>query len=200
MQIAIAGTRKILHQPLQLPTNGAMTRTESLMMNRQTSFALAALAGIALLAACGPGEAPSAPADAEAATTPLSNGLTAAETIEARQAGLKAVGKAFKTINDNLKSGEPDMAAIQLAAASVPAETAGMEDWFPEGSGPASGVKTDALPVIWETRADFDAKVADFQAAATRLAAAGDIAAITEAFAATGATCKACHETYRADD
>ena len=95
------------------------------------------------------------------------------------------------------------MAAIQAAAASVPAETADMADWFPEGSGPASGVETDALPAIWENKADFDSKVDDFQAAAATLAstaAAGDIAAITSAFQATGATCKACHQTYRADD
>ena len=95
------------------------------------------------------------------------------------------------------------MAAIQAAAASVPTETADMGYWFPEGSGPASGVKTDALPAIWENKADLDSKIADFQAAAATLAStaeAGDIAAISEAFNATGATCKSCHETYRADD
>ena len=170
------------------------------MTHRQIPFALAALASLALLGACGSGNAP---VDAEVTATPIANGQTAAEVIDARQSHLKAVGKAFKTISDGLKESEPDMAAIQAAAASVPAETAGMADWFPEGSGPASGVKTDALPVIWETRADFDTKLADFQAAAATLgtvATAGDIAAITEAFAATGATCKACHQTYRADD
>lgn len=173
------------------------------MTHRQIPFAFAALAGLALLGACGSGDAPAAPVDAEVAATPLANGQTAAEVIDARQSHLKAVGKAFKTISDGLKESEPDMAAIQAAAASVPAETAGMADWFPEGSGPASGVKTDALPVIWETRADFDSKMAEFKAAATTLgtvAQAGDIAAITEAFKATGATCKACHQTYRADD
>tara|TARA_R110002049_G_scaffold101501_1_gene246184 strand:- start:948 stop:1469 length:522 start_codon:yes stop_codon:yes gene_type:complete len=173
------------------------------MTIRQTSFALAAFAGAALLAACGSGDAPAATIDAETAALPLSNGMTAAETIDARQTHLKAVGKAFKTISDGLKESEPDMAAIQAAAASVPAETATMADWFPEGSGPASGVKTDALPVIWESKADFDSKMADFKAAAATLdtaAQGGDIAAITEAFKATGATCKACHQTYRADD
>jgi cytochrome c556 len=180
-----------------------MTRTENLMTIRQTSFALAALAGLALLGACGSGDAPAVPAEAESAVVPLSNGMTAAEVIDARQTHLKAVGKGFKTISDNIKASEPDMAAIQAAAASVSVETADMADWFPEGSGPASGVKTDALPVIWETRADFDAKIADFQAAAATLdtvARAGNITAITEAFQATGATCKACHQTYRADD
>ncbi|KCZ60619.1 c-type cytochrome [Hyphomonas chukchiensis] len=171
------------------------------MTIRHTRLTLAALAGLALLGACGSGDAPAAPA-AETATV-LDNGMTVSEVVDARQTHLKAVGKAFKTISDNLKASEPDMAAIQAAAASVPTETADMGDWFPEGSGPASGVKTDALPAIWENKADFDSKIADFHAASATLAStaeAGDIAAISEAFKATGATCKSCHETYRADD
>ena len=172
------------------------------MTIRQTRFTLAALAGLALLGACGSGDAPAAPEASETATV-LDNGMTVTEVVDARQTHLKAVGKAFKTISDNLKASQPDMAAIQAAAASVPTETADMGDWFPEGSGPASGVKTDALPAIWENKADLDSKIADFQAAAATLAStaeAGDIAAISEAFNATGATCKSCHETYRADD
>ena len=172
------------------------------MTIRPTRLTIAAIAGLTLLAACGSGAAGASPEAAET-TVVLSNGMTVGEVVYARQNHLKAVGKAFKTISDGLKASEPDMAAIQAAAASVPAETADMADWFPEGSGPASGVKTDALPAIWENKADFDSKVDDFQAAAATLAstaAAGDIAAITSAFQATGATCKACHQTYRADD
>ena len=94
------------------------------MTHRQIPFAFAALAGLALLGACGSGDAPAAADDAEVAATPLANGLTAAETVAARQGHLKAVGKAFKTISDGLKESEPDMAAIQAAAASVTFETA----------------------------------------------------------------------------
>ncbi|KCZ89470.1 c-type cytochrome [Hyphomonas johnsonii] len=170
------------------------------MTPRQTPFAIAALAAFALLTACGSGDSPAAPA--ESAVT-LENGLTARETIEARQAHLKNVGKAFKTISDNLKAGEPDLAAIQAAAAAIPSEVSDMDTWFPAGSGPDAGVKTAALAVIWEERTELETKITNLQSAAATLdttAQAGDIAAIAEAFKATGATCKSCHDKFRAED
>ena len=176
------------------------------MKIRETTLALAAIAGVSLLAACGgsdsdasAGEAP-APAAEEVV---LDNGMTPKEQIELRQAQLKKMGKAFKSISDQLKASEPDLAAIQEAAASVPVESAGMADWFPAGTGQDSGVKTDALPAIWDDPEDFAQKIADFRAASDTLAAtaaAGDIAAIGEAFGNTGGTCKSCHKSYRADD
>ncbi len=154
-----------------------------------------------VLAACGQNDSASEATDG---TESAGSGNPEAQAIiEARQAQLKKVGSAFKTINDQLKSGNPDLAAIQAAAASVPVETATMADWFPEGTGPEAGVETEALPVIWETRADFEQKIADFQAAAAQLASVaegGDVAAIGAAFGATGGTCKACHDNYRLDD
>ena len=175
------------------------------MKIRQTTLAIAAIAGVSLLAACGGSEssAPESEVAPAAEEIVLENGMTPKEQIELRQGQLKKLGKAFKTISDELKAGEPDMAVIQAAAASVPVETAGMADWFPAGTGPDSGVKTDALPAIWEQPDLFAEKVSDFEAAAAGLAAAAetaDKAAIAAAFAATGGTCKSCHETFRADD
>lgn len=179
------------------------------MKIRQTTFALAAIAGVSLLAACGgsdssaPESEAAAPAAEEVVEVMLENGMTPKEQIELRQGQLKKMGKAFKTISDELKSGEPDMAAIQAAAASVPVESEGMADWFPAGTGPDSGVKTDALPAIWEQPDLFSEKIANFNVAAAGLATAaetGDAAAIGAAFATTGGTCKSCHETFRADD
>ncbi len=160
-----------------------------------------ALAGMALLSACGQEDTATAPSDTNGAAQEASAEVKA--QIEARQAQYKKLGAAFKTINDNLQSGSPDVAAIQTAAASIPVETATMADWFPEGTGPESGVKTGALPAIWENRADFDQKIAAFQTAAANLntvAQGGDVAAIGAAFGATGGTCKACHDNYRLDD
>nr|WP_321441737.1 cytochrome c [uncultured Hyphomonas sp.] len=176
------------------------------MKIRQTTFALAAIAGVSLLAACGGSDssAPAADAAAPAAEeTVLDNGMTPKEQIELRQGQLKKMGKAFKTISDQLKASEPDMAAIQAAAASVPVDSKDMQDWFPAGTGPDSGVKTDALPAIWQQPDIFTEKVSDFQMAAGSLAIAaesGDLAAIGPAFATTGGTCKSCHEKFRADD
>ncbi len=168
-----------------------------------TKFVMA-LAGVAMLTACGQEDQAAAPADTPdvaEATAEVSDEIKT--QIEARQAQYKKIGGAFKTINDNLKSGSPDMAAIQAAAATVVEAGAGMGDWFPEGTGPESGIKTEALPAIWENRAEFDTKVAAFQAAAANLktvADAGDPAAVGPAFGATGGTCKGCHDNFRLDD
>ena len=175
------------------------------MKIRQTTFALAAIAGVSLLAACGGSDssAPESEVAPAAEEVVLDNGMTPKEQIEMRQAQLKKLGKAFKTISDQLKASEPDMAAIQAAAASVPVESEGMADWFPAGTGPDSGVKTDALPAIWEEPDLFTEKLSDFEMAAGGLATAaetGDLAAIGAAFATTGGTCKSCHEKFRADD
>lgn len=148
-------------------------------------------------------DAPDAEASSSSSDTPDENGASVEEIIKARQAQLKKFGGAFKAINDQLKASSPDLAAIQAAAASLPVEAATMADWFPAGSGPESGIETDALAKIWETRADFDQKMADFQAAAANLntvAQGGDLAAIGAAFGATGGTCKGCHDDYRLDD
>jgi cytochrome c556 len=175
------------------------------MKIRQTTLAIAAIAGVSLLAACGGSDtsAPESEVAPAAEEVVLENGMTPKEQIELRQGQLKKLGKAFKTISDGLKASEPDVAAIQAAAASVPVETAGMADWFPAGTGPEAGVETEALPAIWDEADLFAEKVADFQTAAAALAAAGetgDMAAIGAAFATTGGTCKSCHETFRADD
>ena len=162
---------------------------------------LPALAGLTLLAACE--QAPETAPTSEAASAELANGLTVKEQIEARQGQLKKMGKAFKTISDQLKADSPDLSQIQTAAAAVPKESATMIDWFPEGTAPESGVETEALPVIWENKADFNLKVTALQDAAALLDSAaqtGDIAAIGAAFKTTGGTCKACHDKYRLDD
>ena len=171
-------------------------------MNRcKLQIILPVLAGVTLLSACE--QSAETEVSSEAASVQLSNGMTVKEQIEARQGHLKKMGKAFKAISDQLKASSPDLPQIQAAAATVPKEAMGMADWFPEGTGPESGVKTEALPIIWEDKADFNEKVLAMQDAAANLdsvAQAGDVAAIGAAFKTTGGTCKACHDKYREDD
>ncbi len=171
------------------------------MKNGKMHLMVPVLAGLALLSACG--SADETEGVAGAADLELANGMTVKQQIEARQGQLKKIGKAFKTISDQLKADSPDLAEIQMAAAVVPKEAAGMADWFPEGTGPESGVKTEALPIIWEEPADFNEKVTAMQDAAAQLetvAQEGDVAAIATAFKTTGGTCKSCHDKYRLDD
>lgn len=171
------------------------------MKRCKIQFILPALAGLTLLTACGQ-NSESEPVS-EAASAELPNGMTVKEQIEARQGQFKKLGKAFKTISDQLKADSPDVAQIQAAAASVPKESVGLADWFPAGSGPESGIETEALPAIWEDSADFAEKAAALQDAGAKLetiAQGGDVAAIGAAFKTTGGTCKACHDKYRLDD
>ena len=68
------------------------------------------------------------------------------------------------------------------------------------GSGAEAGVRTTAKPEIWSDRAGFEAKAADYAAAADRLAelAAGDDAAAFAAqLAVVRASCQSCHDGYK---
>lgn len=153
------------------------------------------------LAACGSG-ANDEPAP-EVAEVILPSGMTVAEQIEARQEKYEALGDTFRTLNQQFRSGNPDLAVVQEAAAQVPTIVEGMETWFPTGTGPESGIETEALSTIWETPDDFAQKITEHQAAAAALAKAAegdDLQAIQAALQATGATCGACHDDYRLDD
>lgn len=162
---------------------------------------LPALAGVTLISACG--EKAETNVVTETAGVELPGGITVKDQIEARQAHLKKMGKSFKTISDQLKANSPDLTQIQTAAAVVPKEAEGMADWFPEGTGPEAGIKTKALPIIWEKKEDFNDKVKAMQDAAAQLdtvAQAGDVTAIAAAFKITGGKCKDCHDKYRKDE
>jgi cytochrome c556 len=67
---------------------------------------------------------------------------------------------------------------------------------FPEP--PKPGQDTRALPKIWETKADFDAKVAAFgKAVADNKDKARTLDELKAAFPAVSKACDDCHEPYR---
>jgi cytochrome c556 len=130
-------------------------------------------------------------------------GLHGADAVRARQEGLKATGAAFKTINDQLKGSNPDIAAIRGAANRIVVTANAMPGWFPADSAPSAvqGVRTKARPEIWSDSARFAQAMAGFRAQAPRLKAAadsGNIGQVRTQFAATGAACRTCHEPFRA--
>jgi cytochrome c556 len=71
-------------------------------------------------------------------------------------------------------------------------------DLFPAGSQQG---KTAALPVIWERKADFDARATKLQQDA-RAAQTGitDQASLQSVVQRVGQNCGGCHETYRRKD
>lgn len=176
-----------------------------------------ALAAIGLLAACDRpapvadnAAAPGAnEADATAATPAAAPLGTAPATKEAalklmhvRHENMEDIGDATKAVGRTLKSDSPDLTVIRDAAATYSRLAPHAATWFPPGTGPETG-KTHAKPAIWEKPQDFAQKAREFQGAVRAFDAAatsGDLAAINQAFADLGKSCKACHDPYRAKD
>jgi cytochrome c556 len=129
-----------------------------------------------------------------AAQTPSSP----AEIIAFRKAGYKHVGELFGGMKKGIDAGA-DVKPFAPQATEIADWAKKVPTLFPPGT--ETGGDTHALPAIWANKADFDAKAADLATEATKLstvAASGDKAAFEAQWKATGATCGACHRTYRA--
>ena len=138
---------------------------------------------------------------ASGAVAALAATPAAIAAIKARQANFKEIGGAFKGINDEIKTGSPNWSAVRTAAHELSTRASGQARYFVRGSGPESGEKTRALPVIWTDAAGFAKANADFVRAAAALDGAaqrGDAAALAGARTALGGACKGCHDKYRA--
>jgi cytochrome c556 len=117
-----------------------------------------------------------------------------------RHENFKQQGAAFKAINDELKKDAPDKALIASNANKLKTLTTQLPSWFPKGSGPESGFKTDAKAEVWSDAAGFAAAVNRLQVESSKLqqvSATGDLAAIRAQVRATGGACKNCHDKYR---
>lgn len=157
---------------------------------------LAVFAAAAFLSACG-GETPAA---ANHGDDPLPNGMTVKQQIEARQKNLKDLGGAMKTVGDQMKSGAPSLDEIRPAVQVIKTHAADIGNWFPVGTGPESGIETEALPKIWEDQPGFQAAAQKLAEEANKLsdvATGDDLAAIGAQVGATGGACKNCHDNFR---
>ncbi len=187
----------------------------------KSKFLLAALACTAL-AACGGSEtanetaAANTAAPAEAGLADAGNASAAAadantaapaanpaEVIKAREAHYKEIGKAMKAIGDELKKSAPDVKVIQANAATIDRLAPQVPGWFPAGTGPEAGIKTEARAEIWTKPEEFSAAATNFATAARQFnatAQTGDIAAIGAAMKQLGGSCKGCHDKFRTEE
>jgi cytochrome c556 len=134
------------------------------------------------------------------AITALAQSGAPADAIHTRQKGLKDLGESFKLVRDQLRAGSPDMAAIKAAGENIKKTSNAMATWFPRGTGTEVGVKTAALPSIWEDPAGYDKARTNFVAAAAKFAditASGDKAAIQAGVGPMGGACRGCHDKFR---
>ena len=186
-------------------------------------FTLLAAVALGCLAGCGQGADDDAAGNAAANSGPVlpvtdeqaaaANGkdavlgpAIAADKAKAlmheRHEGMEGIGDAFKLVGRELKGDAPDVAAIKQAAAEIAAGAAKAPGWFPPGTGPDVG-KTRAKAEIWQKPQDFAAKNAGFLPAAQAFKAAadsGDLNAIKAKAGDLGKACKACHDSYRAEE
>ena len=89
-----------------------------------------------------------------------------------------------------------DSAKVEAAFAQWADTARQLPTLFPEP--PKPGQESRALPKIWETRSDFDAKIATFaKAVADNKDKAKTLDELKVAFPAVNNACNSCHETYR---
>lgn len=120
-----------------------------------------------------------------------------------RHENFERIGDSFKSVMDELKQDAPDLTIIRAGAATINGLAPQVATWFPAGSGPDDGIKTDALQTVW-TKPDHFKQAAvrftDASATFSSLAQAGDLAAIGKGAQDLGGSCKNCHDTFREKD
>ena len=166
---------------------------------RKVMMASATLLALAAVAACNRAEAPVTANE----TAGAEGDDSVAGTIRARQANYKEMARASKTIGDQLKARNPSVEEIQASARVLADHAPRILTWFPEGSGPESGVRTRAKAEIWTDQERFGEAAARFIATAeefSTIAGTGDIEAIRAAQADLGPSCRNCHDRFRAPE
>ncbi len=130
-------------------------------------------------------------------TIAFAQGVGGTAAIEQRKAAMKAIAGANKGLSDIAK-GDVAFDAAKVAAGfkTIEDNLAKTKALFPDDS--KSGGDTQALPAVWEKKADFAAK---FDKAAADAKAAGaaskDLASFQDRHKAFLANCGGCHKDYR---
>jgi cytochrome c556 len=121
----------------------------------------------------------------------------APDPIAARKALMKATGKLAGGGAAMVRGEAPfDLAKAKEIFVAVQEQAAKAPALFPDNS--KEGGETAALPKIWESKADFDARFVKLGADAKAAdASVTDLDSFKTAFAGIGKNCGGCHELYR---
>jgi cytochrome c556 len=124
--------------------------------------------------------------------------IAQSDPIAARQALMKGNDDGARVVVAMMRGRAPfDAAKIDAVFAQWTETAQKLPDLFPANS--KTGHKTRAAPKIWEAKADFDAKAAEFGKAVAdnrdRAKASPD--GLKAAVSAVGKACDNCHEDYR---
>ncbi len=122
------------------------------------------------------------------------------QVMDERHESFEHMGETFEDLEKEIKRKSPDLARIQQNANQIDAWARDQINWFPIGSGPESGFKTDAKAEVWKQPAEFRALQDKFivEAGALKtIAADGPVEDLATQIEKTGQVCSQCHETYR---
>jgi cytochrome c556 len=120
--------------------------------------------------------------------------MSVEQLVELRQEKMMEDGRILRN------AGSLDAAGAVTAAETLVHNFTVFPSLFPEGS--IAG-DSEALPVIWEEWADFEARFAEARGhseAALVAAQAGDLAGFKAALDPLGRLCGGCHDKFRVDD
>jgi cytochrome c556 len=121
------------------------------------------------------------------------------DAIKYRQSSLFIMSQHFSRVGAMTSGRVPFDAKTAAENAEIVAEMAKLP-WAAFAPGTDKGGNTRAKPEIWTDSAKFKESSDKLVAESAKLAAAaktGNLDAIKTAFAATGATCKSCHDSFR---
>lgn len=122
------------------------------------------------------------------------------DSIRYRQSSFFIMGQHFQRIGAMANGRIPFDARVAAENAEVVANMAKLP-WAGFGPGTDKGAPTKARAEIWTEQAKFKDAGEKAMAETAKLASAtktGNLDAIKAAFGATAASCKACHDAYRA--
>lgn len=121
------------------------------------------------------------------------------DAVKYRQSAFALMGSHMTRISGQLKSGDPDLRAIQSSAALVQRLAPLPFEAFTSGSDLVPS--TRARPELWKDTAKVKDLADRMQAEVAQLATvanSGEVKAIRAQLGAVGQSCKSCHDDYRA--
>jgi cytochrome c556 len=122
------------------------------------------------------------------------------DAVKYRKASLTLIGTHFGRVGAMVSGKVPFDAKVATENVELVAELAKLP-WTAFAEGTDKG-ETRAKPEIWKEAGKFKEASDKFQAETLKLQAAaktGNLDTLKTAFGATGASCKACHDTFRKD-
>jgi cytochrome c556 len=122
------------------------------------------------------------------------------DAVKYRKASLTLIGTHFGRVGAMVSGKVPFDAKVAAENVELVAELAKLP-WTAFAEGTDKG-ETRAKPEIWKEAGKFKEASDKFQAETLKLQAAaktGNLDTLKTAFGATGASCKACHDTFRKD-